>query len=79
MNKELKNEIEERGYVTLGDIRKLDYPDETPVFTNSEGGCYLATVVGEAYINQEEFDDNLELDPEDEKSDDKPILALYFG
>ena len=38
----MSNENNERDYLTLGDLRNLDLPDETPIIINCEGGPFVA-------------------------------------
>lgn len=68
----------EREYLTLGDIRALDLPDETPIISMTEAGEYLAIKINQVYISQEELDNELDVDSVDEASEEKPILALWF-
>lgn len=71
-------EAEERGYLTLGDIRKLDLPDETPIFSNCEGGSFLASTVHKSFTNKEDIENDGELELEDEESKEYPIIGIYF-
>ena len=38
----MSNENNERDYLTLGDLRNLDLPDETPIIIDGKGGTYIA-------------------------------------
>lgn len=80
-------ENKEREYLTLGDLRKCNLPDETPILNLSEGGVFAQDGITITYVEKDSLENDIELDPieecdldeyKNENPDCKLIRALIF-